>query len=91
MSGKAFAWANLGRLTEQLAEPTNQMRSEQKLLLSLAKNQTDLQPTMAELAHQVTTNLTGHEEMREFHPLDAANTAAAYARNRRIEIKLTQP
>jgi chemotaxis protein MotB len=27
----------------------------------------------------------------EFHPLDDANTAAAYARNRRIEIKLTQP
>lgn len=27
----------------------------------------------------------------EFHPLDTADTAAAYARNRRIEIKLTQP
>jgi chemotaxis protein MotB len=27
----------------------------------------------------------------EFHPLDNADTAAAYARNRRIEIKLTQP
>lgn len=27
----------------------------------------------------------------EFHPLDEADTPAAYARNRRIEIKLTQP
>jgi chemotaxis protein MotB len=27
----------------------------------------------------------------EFHPLDEAHTPAAYARNRRIEIKLTQP
>ncbi|MFQ5995054.1 MAG: peptidoglycan -binding protein [Acidiferrobacterales bacterium] len=27
----------------------------------------------------------------EFHPLDPADTAAAYTRNRRIEIKLTQP
>ena len=41
-----------------IAEPTNQMGSEQKLLLSLVKNQTDLQPTMAELAHEVTTSLT---------------------------------
>ncbi len=27
----------------------------------------------------------------EFHPVDSANTAEAYRRNRRIEIKLTQP
>jgi chemotaxis protein MotB len=27
----------------------------------------------------------------EFHPLDPADTPAAHARNRRIEIKLTQP
>jgi chemotaxis protein MotB len=27
----------------------------------------------------------------EFHPLDNADTATAYARNRRIEVKLTQP
>jgi hypothetical protein len=56
---------SLAKLTEQLAELTDQMRSEQKLLLSLAKNQTDLQPMMAELAHQVTTSLTGYEEMRD--------------------------
>jgi hypothetical protein len=57
--------ASLVKLTEQLAELTDQMRSEQKLLLSLAKNQTDLQPMMAELAHQVATSLTGYEEMRD--------------------------
>ncbi len=57
--------AGLTRLTEQLAELTDQMRSEQKLLLSLAKNQTDIQPMMAELAQQVTSALTGYEEMRD--------------------------
>ncbi|MFQ5938256.1 MAG: flagellar motor protein MotA, partial [Acidiferrobacterales bacterium] len=59
------AQASSAKLTEQLAELTDQMRSEQKLLLNLAKNQTDLQPTMAELANQVTTALTGYEEMRD--------------------------
>jgi hypothetical protein len=57
--------ANLAKLTEQLAELTDHMRSQQKLLLGLAKNQTDLQPAMAELASQVSNALTGYEEMRD--------------------------
>ena len=57
--------ANLAKLTGQLAELTDQMRSQQKLLLSLAKNPTDLQPVIAELANQVTSALTGYEEMRD--------------------------
>ncbi len=57
--------ANLARLTEQLAELSDHMRSQQKLLLSLTKNQTDLQPAMAELASQVSNALSGYEEMRD--------------------------
>jgi|LKGT01.1.fsa_nt_gi hypothetical protein len=56
---------NLARLSEQLAELTDQLRSEQKLILTLTKNQTDLQPIMAELANQVTNSLSGNEEMRD--------------------------
>lgn len=56
---------NLARLSGQLAELTDQLRSEQKLILNLTKHQTDLQPTMAELAHQVTDSLSGNEEMRD--------------------------
>jgi hypothetical protein len=56
---------NLARLSEQLAELTDQLRSEQKLILNLTKNQTDLQPVMAELASHVANSLSGNEEMRD--------------------------
>ncbi|MCZ7565720.1 MAG: hypothetical protein M5U08_19620 [Burkholderiales bacterium] len=58
--------ANLANLGEQLAALTDQLRSEQKLILSLAKSQTDLQPTVAELAAQVTGAVTGYEQMRDY-------------------------
>ncbi|MFQ6021856.1 MAG: flagellar motor protein MotA [Acidiferrobacterales bacterium] len=57
--------SNLVKLTEQLAELTDQMRSQQKLVLNLTKTQTDLQPTMAELANQVSGSFAGYEEMRD--------------------------
>jgi predicted nuclease with TOPRIM domain len=56
---------NLAKLSEQLAELTDQLRSEQKLILTLTKNQTDLQPVTAELANQVANSLSGNEEMRD--------------------------
>ncbi len=55
--------SNLSKLADQLAALTDQLRAEQKLLLSLAKNQTDLQPTLAELAREVATALGGSEQM----------------------------
>ncbi len=55
---------NLANLTEQLAALTDQLRSEQKLILSLTKNQSDLQPTITELANQVGRGMAGYEEMR---------------------------
>lgn len=58
--------ANLANLGEQLAALTDQLRSEQKLILSLAKSQTDLQPTVAELAAQVSGAVAGYEQMRDY-------------------------
>lgn len=56
---------NLFRLTEKLAELTDQMRSEQKLILNLTKDQMDLRPAMADLALQVSSGLASYEEMRD--------------------------
>jgi hypothetical protein len=58
--------ASLANLGEQLSSLTDQLRSEQKLILSLSKGQTDLQPVIAELATQVATALGGTEQMREY-------------------------
>ncbi|MCL4802132.1 MAG: hypothetical protein KJ025_21245 [Burkholderiales bacterium] len=58
--------ANLANLGEQLAALTDQLRAEQKLILSLARSQTDLQPTVAELAAQVSGAVTGYEQMRDY-------------------------
>jgi hypothetical protein len=57
--------ASLANLGEQLSSLTDQLRSEQKLILSLSKGQTDLQPVIAELATQVASALGGTEQMRE--------------------------
>ncbi|MFQ5995055.1 MAG: flagellar motor protein MotA [Acidiferrobacterales bacterium] len=57
--------SNLVRLTEQLAELTDQMASQQKLIRNLTRTQTDLQPAMAELADQVSGSFAGYEEMRD--------------------------
>jgi hypothetical protein len=58
--------ASLANLGEQLSSLTDQLRSEQKLILSLSKGQTDLQPVIAELATQVASALGGTEQMRDY-------------------------
>jgi len=58
--------ASLANLGDQLSALTDQLRSEQKLILSLTKGQTDLQPVIAELATQVATALGGTEQMRDY-------------------------
>jgi hypothetical protein len=55
----------LGRLTERLTELSDQMRAEQKVMMTLSKNQLDLQPALADLAQQVTGALASQEEMRD--------------------------
>lgn len=57
---------SLTNLGDQLSALTDQLRSEQKLILSLSKGQTDLQPVIAELAAQVATTLGGTEQMRDY-------------------------
>jgi len=58
--------ASLANLGDQLSALTDQLRAEQKLILSLAKGQTDLQPVVAELATQVASALGGTEQMRDY-------------------------
>ena len=58
--------ASLANLGDQLSALTDQLRSEQKLILSLAKGQTDLQPVLAELTTQTASALGGAEQMREY-------------------------
>jgi len=57
---------SLANLGDQLSALTDQLRSEQKLILSLSKGQTDLQPVIGELATQVATTLGGTEQMRDY-------------------------
>jgi hypothetical protein len=52
-------------LTEKLAELTDQMRTEQKLLVSLTKNQMDLQPAIARLAEGATGGWAAEEQIRD--------------------------
>jgi len=58
--------ASLANLGDQLSALTDQLRSEQKLILSLAKGQTDLQPVIAELTTQTAAALGGAEQMRDY-------------------------
>jgi hypothetical protein len=53
------------RLTERLSELTDQLRAEQKVIMTLSKNQLDLQPALAELAQRVTGALASQDEMRD--------------------------
>jgi hypothetical protein len=57
---------SLANLGDQLSALTDQLRSEQKLILSLAKGQTDLQPVLAELATHTASALGGAEQMRDY-------------------------
>jgi hypothetical protein len=66
----------IAAIAERLADLTDQLRAGQKLLVTLAKDQTDLRPAMAELAEQVARTLTSNEEMRDH----LRNTDLALAR-----------
>src|SRR5687767_751358 len=57
--------AALASLTETLAAVSDQLRTEQKVILALSKNHYDLQPAIAELATQVAGAVAGSEEMRD--------------------------
>jgi hypothetical protein len=58
--------ASLANLGDQLSALTDQLRSEQKLILSLAKGQSDLHPALTELATQTASALGGAEQMRDY-------------------------
>ena len=54
----------LTSLTQRLTELSDQLRAEQKVIMTLSKNQLDLHPALAELAHQMAGALASQEEMR---------------------------
>jgi hypothetical protein len=56
--------AALASLTEVLGSMKDQLRAEQKVILTLAKNHNDLHPAIAELATQVSDAVAGSQEMR---------------------------
>lgn len=56
--------SRLLELTEKLAELSDQMRAEEKLILNLAKGQLDLQPAIARIAEGITDERGGDEEVR---------------------------
>jgi hypothetical protein len=56
--------SRLLELTEKLAELSDQMRAEEKLILNLAKGQLDLQPAIARIAEGVTEERGSDEEVR---------------------------
>jgi len=58
------AQAGLAALTDRLTELSDQLRAEQKLVMTLSRGQHELQPAMAELASQVSRAFAGNEEMR---------------------------
>lgn len=62
---RRFTQSKVVELTEKLADLTDQMRSEQKLIISLTKNQMDLQPAIAQLVERAGGGWAGDEEMRD--------------------------
>lgn len=52
-------------LAEKVSLLADQMRSEQKMVSTLAKNQQELQPLMAQLAQLMAQGVSGDEEMRD--------------------------
>jgi chromosome segregation ATPase len=56
--------AALTSLTETLAAVSDQLKAQQKVVLTLSKNHYDLQPAMADLATQVAGAVAGSEEIR---------------------------
>lgn len=59
------AQAGVAALGDRLSELTDQMRVEQKLIVTLAKDQTELRPGLADLARQIAATVAGNEEMRQ--------------------------
>jgi hypothetical protein len=57
---------HVGRLTEQLAALMDQLRAEQRVTMGLAKNQTELQKTIAALAEHLGGTAAGYEQMRDY-------------------------
>lgn len=65
-------------LTEKLAELTDQMRAEQRLLVNLSKNQMELQPAIARLAEGEGGVWSADEEIRDrIRNLDLTTTRLA--------------
>ncbi len=52
-------------LTERVAELTDQIRTEQKVIMSLSKNQMDLQPAVARLVDLAADGWAGDDEIRQ--------------------------
>ncbi len=65
-------------LTEKLAELTDQMRAEQRLLVELAKSQMEMQPVIARLAEGTTHGWKADEQTRD-HLRNLDLTAARLA------------
>jgi hypothetical protein len=62
--GRQATQARLMEFTERLGDLTDQMRTEERLMQNLAKNQVDLQPVIARLADGMSEGWTRDEEMR---------------------------
>jgi hypothetical protein len=56
--------ANLLQLTERMSTLTDQMRTEQSLLLRLAESQVELKPVLQRLADVTSSGPLGHDETR---------------------------
>jgi hypothetical protein len=56
--------ANLLQLTERMSTLTDQMRTEQSLLLRLAESQVELKPVLQRLAEVTSSGPLGHDETR---------------------------
>jgi hypothetical protein len=54
----------LTSLSERLAQLSDQLRAEQKVILTLARHHADLQPAIAELSTQTSGALAGSDEIR---------------------------
>jgi hypothetical protein len=57
--------AALDALTDRLAMLTDQLRAEQKLIMNVSRNHSELHPAMTDVANQVAGALAGSEEMRD--------------------------
>ncbi len=56
----------LTELTEKIAELTDQMRTEQRLLVSLSRNQMDLQPVITRLAEGTADKQAVQDDLRSY-------------------------